>query len=304
MSDIQTQMRAAGIEPPNRIEADGKIHRFANKGTKKKDCWYWATEADGQVVGAAGDWKSGTKIVFGGKTQFRAVMDELKKTREDSAFEAARKAAGLWAISVSHGGSEYLLRKGVGAHGVRFNGDKVLVPMRDAKGTLVGLQTISPDGSKLFTKGCAKRGAFHVLGDLARPGLPILVGEGYATMATMHELTACPAVVVFDVGNLEPVIEALGTVAPKRRLILIADNDKESVCPRHKQEGGYHSPFKPRPRWCRCNPGLTEAKRLAEKYGVRWIAPSNSIKGTDWNDYLLERGPEVVYDAFMRGAAL
>ena len=42
------------------------------------------------------------------------------------------------------------------------------------------------------------------IGDMRQPG-PVLIAEGYATAATLHEMTGMPAIVAFNAGNLLPV---------------------------------------------------------------------------------------------------
>jgi putative DNA primase/helicase len=59
--------------------------------------------------------------------------------------------------------------------------------MFDATGALVNCQLIAADGTKRFLKGGRKRGCYHVIGepDYDPPGL--CIGEGFATMATVHK---------------------------------------------------------------------------------------------------------------------
>ena len=49
-------------------------------------------------------------------------------------------------------------------------------------------------------------GGHFVIGDVQQPG-PVLIAEGYATAATLHELTGMPAIVAFNAGNLMPVAQ-------------------------------------------------------------------------------------------------
>lgn len=108
-----------------------------------------------------------------------AVPSALKKcavTAEITHFLAAATPPG--------GENAYLARKGVGAHGVRFDGDRLVVPVRDVDGKLWSIQSISPEegAPKMFEKGGRKSGNMHVMGEL-RPGAPVLVAEGYAPRA-------------------------------------------------------------------------------------------------------------------------
>ncbi|MBE0588925.1 MAG: PriCT-2 domain-containing protein, partial [Hydrogenophaga sp.] len=137
--------------------------------------------------------------------------------------KAAEHAAAQWQEASESGASPYLVRKGVQAHGVRFAaGGWLLVPLRDGAGELWNLQRIAPttpaSGSdKLFLKGGRKSGLWHLVGDLASgdstadatgPAV-LLIAEGYATAATLHEATGYPVAVAFDAGNLQHVARAL-----------------------------------------------------------------------------------------------
>ena len=103
----------------------------------------------------------------------------------------------------------YLTRKGVEAHGLRQDRrGNLLVPMRDIDGRLWGLQTITPDGGKLFMRGGRKQGTHALLGEL-QPGAPVVIAEGFATAATMREATGLAVVAAFDSGNLLDVARAL-----------------------------------------------------------------------------------------------
>ncbi|MFC7556311.1 hypothetical protein ACFQU7_34900 [Pseudoroseomonas wenyumeiae] len=47
-----------------------------------------------------------------------------------------------------------------------------------------------------------------LIGRKLKPGTPLLVAEGYATGATLHEATRLPVVVAFNAGNLAAAAEA------------------------------------------------------------------------------------------------
>ena len=68
-----------------------------------------------------------------------------------------------------------------------------------------------PAGSRKLEKefwpaGLAKKGHFHLIG---MPTSIVLVAEGYATGATLHEATGLPVAIAFDAGNLRHVAAAL-----------------------------------------------------------------------------------------------
>ena len=159
-----------------------------------------------------------------------------QRQAEEGARKAAQAAAAAEALAVWHaasdtGASPYLARKGVQAYGVRFAPDGwLLVPVRDGEGTLWNLQRIAPERAqygtdKLFMKGGRKAGLWHTLG--APEGAPVLLlAEGYATAASLHEATGHPVAMAFDAGNLAGVAKALRQRYPAALLVLCGDDDR------------------------------------------------------------------------------
>ena len=125
----------------------------------------------------------------------------------------------------------YLARKGVGAYGVRcMPPGRLVVPLRDADGVLWNLQTIEPDRPKTgpekqFLKGGRKAGLWHWCGDPAGAAV-LVVGEGYATCASVHQATGHPAAVAFDAGNLAHVAKALRQRYRGALIVLAGDDDR------------------------------------------------------------------------------
>lgn len=93
-------------------------------------------------------------------------------------------------------------------------------------GTLYNLQSISPDGGKHFLKDGLKSGGYTVVGDAADTARGIVVAEGFATAASIHQATGKPVVVAFDAGNMVTVSETLAKNLPPDIPVTIAvDND-------------------------------------------------------------------------------
>lgn len=211
------------------------------------------------------------------------------------AEKAARHAAELWARAAEASVSPYLRRKGVHGHGVRYLADgTLLVPMRDAAGELHNLQRIAPHPptedeqargltEKRFLPGGRKRGMFHVIGQAEDVPLDlVLMAEGYATAATLHEATALPAVVAFDAGNLAAVAEAMPARFPGARFLVCADHDAATEARSGK------------------NPGREGAEKAARKLRSLGCAAAVLMPeclpggGTDFNDLAAASGLEVV----------
>ena len=167
--------------------------------------------------------------------------------------EAARRCAELWekaSETPAAEGAPYLQRKGVQGLGLRYLRDgTALVPMQDAAGKLWSLQRLLPAdlvdkdtgeviGCKLYgpppRKGgrdkvrSRKTGLFHLVGlqaDADPLAVPlVLVCEGYATGASLHQAHGHPVAVAFDGGNLRHVAAALRERFPAARLLVCGDD--------------------------------------------------------------------------------
>ena len=162
----------------------------------------------------------------------RAERAAQEQARLAAAHEQAAEHAGKqWAQGGETGSSPYLARKGAQPYGVRFCDDgSVLVPMRDAEGRLWNVQRIAPERpiegpEKRFIKGGRKSGLWHMVGELGKPAA-ILIAEGYATAASLHEATGKPVAVAFDAGNLAHVAKALRQLYPSAALVMCGDDDQ------------------------------------------------------------------------------
>lgn len=109
-----------------------------------------------------------------------------------------------------------------------FRPGTIAVPLRDIDGVLWALQAIQDNGTKLFPKYGRKSGCFHLVGELAADR-PLAVGEGYATMATVHEATGWPALVALDAGNLMAVCRAWRERYADQPLVITGDDDRDKA---------------------------------------------------------------------------
>ncbi|WHZ12963.1 MAG: DNA primase, phage associated [Burkholderiaceae bacterium] len=165
---------------------------------------------------------------------------EQRKRHADAAAAAAVRRAAAKPAGDDH---PYLTAKNVKPHGLRTEGaHSLLVPMRDTEGHLHNLQTIAPDGTKRFMPGGRVSGLYFAIGT---PSGKLVIAEGYATGATIHEQTGHAVAVTFNCGNLLPVAKALRAKFPCLTLIIAADDD-------WRTEG---------------NPGLTAARAAAAAVG-------------------------------------
>lgn len=284
-------MREAGIETEAAIQADGQRHRFRVVGDKagSENGWY-VLHMDGVPAGAFGCWKRGVNESWCAKSASNMTDSERKEhiarmeasKRQHEAEQAQlrseckAKAERLWSsasetVSADH---EYLTAKGVKAYGLRQLRDALLVPVRADAGGIVGLQFIQPDGTKRFLTGTPKAGSYHrITGDLSR----VLVCEGYATGASLHEATGYAVAIAFDAGNLMPVAKALKEKLPDAVLVLCADDDRANSG----------------------NVGMMKAQAAAMAVNGLLASPTflDSAIGTDFNDMHQLSGLDAVRDA-------
>jgi len=286
---------AIGYSPDPDILSPGKMIRFPTSD-KPHDRSGFAKLFDDGEGGIFGCWRRGISETWQSRTphspEERTVYAEhIRKAREEAAqiesalrAECRRISATLWQqgqdVDAKH---PYLLNKGVKPHGIKQKGDALMIPVRGCDGILRGLQFIGPDGAKRFKTGTEVTGGYHAFGKPQRN--TILICEGLATGATLHEVTGLPVAVAFNAGNLRHVAEALHGKYPAWRLIVCADDD-------HTTEG---------------NPGWTKATEAARAVNGLLAIPAfpenRGTKDSDYNDLLRLAGPEAV-GACIEGAAI
>lgn len=296
--DALGQLRAFGLQPRNGVLEIGGIRRCRVDGDREARGWYSLHELrldDGALVlvGSYGIWrgneKNAQKIELG---KLRKLNDEqraaIKKRmaedhrridaeRKRTGEVAATRARSMWAKLSTSGQCQYLESKSVQAYGLRFSDTGcAYVPMLDTSGSVHGLQVLLPRGHKRIAQtgrnkdfwpaGLIKKERFFQMGAVRNL---VLIAEGYATCASLHEATGLPVIVAFDAGNLLPVGEAIRKRYRKARILFCADDD-------FKSDG---------------NPGMTAASAAALAVGGEIVTPVFTIdrevgkKGlTDFND--------------------
>jgi putative DNA primase/helicase len=251
----------------------------------------------------------------------RAAQKEADKRiaaeRKAEAKRAAQWAASVWARCAPATEHEYLARKRIDAHGARLMGDgadlqlpgidesnfyrlkcaagALVVPMHDEHGNVCGIQWIYPKGherreklgrdKEFWPRGMAMGGSFGLIGHIKREGI-ILIAEGYATAATLHEATGQTVAYAFSANNLAKTGKLLRRTCPRARLLFCADDD-------YLTDG---------------NPGCTYAAQAhGEIEGSAWTKPDFSAPGesgetddlrggkklTDYNDLAVLTGGHV-----------
>jgi putative DNA primase/helicase len=274
IEEFRTAIRNAGLTPPEVIEPDGKLHRFASNGKRGDDAGWYVLHHDGIPAGAFGDWRTGRTETWRAdigrslspqeEAEHRARLATMKRERDAEDVrrraEARQMAAAIWQTAIpAPDDHAYLLAKGVKAHGVRLCDGALLVPVQDGE-QLHSLQFIAGDGGKRFLTGGRVSGCYFSIG---KPDGVLCIAEGYATGASIHEATGYAVVVAFNAGNLRAVAEALRGIYPEVRIIVSGDNDATGTGQRAAHEAA-----------CAIN-GLVAIPAEA---------------GRDWNDVRLAEG--------------
>lgn len=248
---IRDAMQRAGVTPPDHIEMDGKLHRYhtGSKGRPgvDKPGWY-VFHPDGVPAGMFGDWRTGVSQTWRADVgRPLTVAEQMAVTRRQAEAKAARDAIAnqvadtvdlIWSqagpASEDH---PYLSRKGVKAHGLRITGDGRLMAPMYIEGKLSSLQYIDADGGKLYHASGVARGAFWSVG-VFEGADTIYIAEGFATAATIHEVTGRPCVVSYSASNLVPVAETIRAAHSAIRLVIVADHDAGGVGQRYAEQAG------------------------------------------------------------------
>jgi putative DNA primase/helicase len=237
---ILDAMHAAGLAPHKDIEihGDGKLTRYRVTGDKPGSTNGWVVFHDGdRPAGAFGSWKTSASHTWhNASDQRQTPAQRAELQRQIKAMQQARdaecvvvqatareRAAKLWLRArPATNQHPYLLRKGVGAYGIRQLRELLLIPARDVHGQLQTLQFIGADGAKRFLSGGRIVGCYCPIG---RPLDSLLICEGYATGCSLYAATGRAVAVCFSAGNLQPVARALRMKFPAMKLIVCADND-------------------------------------------------------------------------------
>lgn len=262
------------VDTPPRF--DGRPVRYRMAGKRTRSGFMVGKEVGGKHYATFGTWTdrtldqkwtdNDTGNPYCGE-QLREISLHADLLRESTKQTAAKIAESMWnhASESSDDDHLYLIKKGVKSHGCRVLRNMLLVPYYNAEGQITTIQKILPDGTKILLNGGEISGScFPIQGSDKK----IFICEGFATGATIAELTGCKVLVSYSTSNILPVAQAARKKWPKSNIVLAADND-------HKTEG---------------NPGLKAAEVAAKEIGAEVVFPEfpAGSDGTDFNDLAAE----------------
>jgi putative DNA primase/helicase len=276
VDQFKQAIEAAGLTAPDTI-IPGHWHKFPGFQKNGKNKAAYCFMFDDMRGGVFGDFSSGMATTWHAANSkpytaeergvHRARIAAIQAQRDAGQVQrqqnASRSAAVILANTSPARSHEYLTARGIQPHGVRCDGVRLLIPMRDTSGAVQSLQTITPDGDKRFHSGGKVTGCYFGIG---KPDGLVIVCEGFATGASIRECTGHAVAVAFNAGNLQPVAVALHSKYPAVKIIIAADDD-------HLTPG---------------NPGMTKALAAAQAVGGFLAVPSfpadRPDKATDFND--------------------
>jgi len=267
IEQFRDAIRAAGLTPPDVIEADGNLRRFGTNGKRSDDAGWYIAHDDGIPAGAFGDWRTGVsqtwradigrRLTSAEESAHRERVAAMRQAREAEEAkrraDAARKAAELWSAGTPAAPDHlYLARKRVApvatlrelpaadvariigyepsAKGEKLAGRILLAPVKIG-GKLSTVEMIDAEGRKSALAGGAKAGGFwaaKALPDGDGTGLCILIAEGVATALSAREATGYPAIAALSAGQLAAATRAMRERFPAARLVILADVQKAS----------------------------------------------------------------------------
>lgn len=227
------------------------------------------------------------RFLTGDNTPSWSEEDRARRAAERSQQEAEQKrrqaraiqeAGDRWtrALPINGTGSGYLDRKRIAPYGCRREGENLLVPIVDADGAILSVQSIPPEpgGRKLFHAGAPVAGGRMLLGD--RDDGPIITCEGFATGATIQAATGYLVAVAFSKGNLAAVAAAMARAHPGREIVIAADTN-----------------------------GVDAANAAAAPIKARVVVPDmQGAEGTDFNDQAFHYGEADVAATFEAALAV
>jgi len=195
--------------------------------------------------------------------QAKRIMQEEQQRNWETAAEKAKEIILYIGVADGH---PYLIRKRVLAHGITRALDDLIIPLRNVTGDIRTIQRINPDGDKRFLRGGQVKDCFHLIG--LNYSVPTYVAEGYATGATIYQLTGKSVIVTFAAGSTEGVLKSIRDTGVTVPFKICGDNDRKA-----ESEG-------------RVNTGTVKAMQAAQSIpGCDVIIPEfTQPLGSDFND--------------------
>lgn len=268
IQDFKAALLDAGIQTNDHIIDDGLLHRAHVVGDKRgtKNLAYilhndsrpsgWFQHFS---KGITGTWTANGKPRKLSAKEINQIQAD-RKIREieqaKSYQQTALKARQIWQQSTPVHSHDYLTNKGIQAHCARVFGNDLVIALWNEQREISTLQFINSFGGKKFLTGGKKKDCFCPIGT---PTDTILICEGFATGASLHQDGGLFVACAMDSGNLESVARVIRRLFRNAQIIVCGDNDLNQA-------------------------GQNAAMKAAIACGGSYIIPP--IEGMDYNDYL------------------
>lgn len=259
---LEIQQRL-GTEPPPETALNGTFVRWG----RHKKFWLVAKNYGDHIYASYGDWSTGESFKWSTNKNKRQTKEAYQEINQNVAREQSRNrklySSYFWALikeckemvpiacpyaekkGIPHSPNLYMTQEAIQIPSVEINAEtKRLVKIGQntlAKGTLVvplmhkgevsGVQTISPDGNKMFMKGSQIKGAHYTFGRLDRAHYAF-IAEGIGTagaIARQMNLKENVVVCAFNCGNLLEVVKEIREKEPTIKIVIAADNDEAGL---------------------------------------------------------------------------
>jgi putative DNA primase/helicase len=270
------------------IKQDEQLHRVATRlKPNRENGWYVAYHS----LLIMGDWQTGITELFkpNGHQQTHQDKQRIKQSieRHRQEKEVLQRQTATYASQTYQSATEaiihpYLTFKGLGnADGLKIEKDQLLIPLFDlANGKVENLQRIYPDRSKRFLKNgritglCCPCGLLNMQSEWPEQLTKVFICEGYATAASVYQMTNQPALAAMNSGNLLAVGKAAKEKWPDTEIVFAGDDDYLT-----EQKRGI-------------NPGKLKANEAAHELDAQVSFPPFTLEQkfaglSDWNDYWL-----------------
>lgn len=280
IESFRAAMAKDGMVVEETLLADGVLHRCYVIGDKRgKKNGAYVIHANGTPAGWFGNWRTGLtrnwSITCKRVPMTAAIRKQIEDEKHNRELEhtmrhaaAAKVANHVWGESkliAKQSEHPYLVRKCVQPNGLRVYKGKLIVPIYNDSGELVNYEGIKADGSKKGLPDGEKKGCFSKIGEFGASSKTILICEGWATGASLHEAYGHFVVITFGSGNIMRVAKNIRSLYPDAEIIVAGDNDDD----------------------VKNGPGRKAAKEAALAVKGKYLIPD--IPGYDWNDVLSSR---------------
>lgn len=203
----------------------------------------------------------------------QADIDRKDVQREREKAKILTDTRAFWNKAVSTNGvpHPYCERKNVSGKGAKQDKDNLLLPIYNVDGELMSLQRVGPniDDKKLFVPKLPVRGGRWLLGEETKR---LIICEGYATAATVHDATQEQVCVAYSKDNIRRLVKEF--VNKGREVIIGGDADAH-----------------------------IQMQEVADEFGVMLILPDlQGADGKDFNDQASHYGLADVANLFVIAA--